>query len=90
MQLTPRVRPLDDLVRRVQGEFLEMPGLRLTESQARRLWALEPSICTAILTELVDSGFLLRTRDGSFVRVDRTNPLEASWLVRSLRQATPH
>lgn len=26
---------------RVRGEFLEMPGLRLTMPQARRLWGLE-------------------------------------------------
>ena len=50
----PRVRCHDDIVRRIQGEFLEMPGLRLTEPQARRLWALEPSLCSAVLTELID------------------------------------
>lgn len=71
----------DDIVRRVQGEFLEMPGLRLTEPQARRLWALEPSLCTAVLAELVDNGFLLRTRDGAFVRVDSASPLKASRLT---------
>ena len=71
----------DDIVRRVQGEFLEMPGLRLTEPQARRLWALEPSLCTAVLAELVDNGFLLRTRDGAFVRVDTASPLKASRLT---------
>ena len=73
----PRVRLHDDIVRRIQGEFLEMPGLRLTEPQARRLWALEPSLCSAVLTELVDDGFLLRTRDGAFVRVDVGRPLKA-------------
>jgi hypothetical protein len=73
----PRVRPHEDIVRRVQGEFLEMPGLRLTEPQARKLWALEPSLCSAVLTELVNNGFLLRTRDGAFVRVDVMSPLKA-------------
>ncbi len=73
----PRVRLHDDIVRRIQGEFLEMPGLRLTEPQARRLWALEPSLCSAVLTELVDDGFLLRTREGAFVRVDVARPIKA-------------
>lgn len=73
----PRVRLHDDIVRRIQGEFLEMPGLRLTEPQARRLWALEPSLCSAVLTELVDDGFLLRTREGAFVRVDVARPAKA-------------
>ena len=73
----PRVRLREDIISRVRGEFLEMPGLRLTEPQARRLWALEPSLCNAVLTELVDNGFLLRTRDGAFVRVDVASPLKA-------------
>jgi hypothetical protein len=73
----PRVQRREDIVGRVRGEFLDMPGLRLTEPQARRLWALEPSLCTAVLTELVDNGFLLRTRDGAFVRVDVATPLKA-------------
>jgi hypothetical protein len=73
----PRVRLREDIIDRVRGEFLEMPGLRLTEPQARRLWALEPSLCSAVLTELVDNGFLLRTREGAFVRVDVARPLKA-------------
>ena len=76
----PRVRRHEDIVRRIQGEFLEMPGLRLTEPQARRLWALEPSLCSAVLTELVDDGFLLRTREGAFVRVDVGRPIKADRL----------
>jgi hypothetical protein len=71
-----RVRLHEEIVSRVRGEFLEMPGLRLTEPQARRLWALEPSLCSAILSELVDNGFLLRTRDGAFVRVDAASPIK--------------
>ena len=72
----PSVRLHDDIVRRIQGDFLEMPGLRLTEPQARRLWALEPSLCSAVLTELVDDGFLLRTREGAFIRVDVGRPVK--------------
>lgn len=73
----PRVHCREDIVDRVKGEFLEMPGLRLTESQARRLWSLDPSLCAAVLDELVDKGFLLRTRDGAVVRVDMATPLRA-------------
>ena len=72
----PSVRLHDDIVRRIQGEVLEMPGLLLTEPQARRLWALEPSLCSAVLTELVDDGFLLRTREGAFIRVDVGRPVK--------------
>ncbi|MBS1818365.1 MAG: hypothetical protein JSU08_10575 [Acidobacteria bacterium] len=75
---TPRVRRPQDIVNRVRGEFLEMPGLRLTESQARRLWSLEAPLCADVLHELVESGFLLQTRDGAFVRVDVARPLKVS------------
>ena len=45
---------LDDVLRRVRGEYLEMPGLRLTTAQAQRLWGLERSDCDRLLTALVD------------------------------------
>ena len=41
--------PTDEVIRRVQGEFLEMPGLRLTEPQARRLWGLDAASCSDLL-----------------------------------------
>jgi DNA-binding MarR family transcriptional regulator len=61
----------DDLVRlhhRVRAEFLEMPGRRLRPSQAARLWAADRVMTTQILDDLVESGFLWKTRDGSYLR----------------------
>ncbi len=55
---------------RVKGEFLEMPGLRVTEAQARRLWGLDADSCGALGHELVRAKFLFRTRDGAFMRVE--------------------
>ena len=72
-----RVRPANDLLRRIQGEFLEMPGLRLTEPQARRLWNLDAISCTTVVSVLLDAGFLFKTSDGSLMRVDQAKPLEA-------------
>jgi len=63
--------PLDDVLRRVQGEYLEMPGLRLTLPQAQRLWGLDRTACDTLLGALVDAKFLFRTRDGAFVRSDQ-------------------
>ena len=60
----------DALIRRVQSEFLEMPGLRLTELQARRLWGLDAPSCAMVLSNLLSSRFLCRTRDGAFIRAD--------------------
>jgi hypothetical protein len=57
-----------DVLQRVQGEFMEMPGLRLTTAQAQRLWGLDRAACDALLGALVDAKFLFRTRDGAFVR----------------------
>ena len=67
----PAQQPLDDVVRRVQGEYREMPGLRLTPAQAQRLWGLDRAACDALLGALVDAKFLLRTRDGAFMRSDQ-------------------
>ena len=57
----PEPQPFHDR-RRVRGrvldEFLEMPGLVVTKAQAERLFGLEPEICDAVLTDLVDAGFL--------------------------------
>ena len=72
------VRGGDDVIRRVQGEFLEMPGLRLTEAQARRLWGLDAVLCGALLGALVDAKFLFRTRDGAFMRVEHAAPVRAA------------
>jgi hypothetical protein len=63
-------QPQDETLRRVQGEYIEMPGLRLTTAQAQRLWGLDRSACDALLGALVDAKFLFRTRDGAFVRSD--------------------
>ena len=61
---------IDDVLQRIQGEYVEMPGLRLTAAQARRLWGLERDVCDALLGALVDAKFLSQTRDGAFVRLD--------------------
>jgi len=65
-------RTIQDVVRRIRGEFLEMPGLRLTPEQARRLWRLDETSCEAVLGALVDAHFLARTRDGAFVKDEKT------------------
>ena len=76
MKRTPHVAPQvgnEEALRRVRGEFLEMPGLRLTEAQARRLWGLDEASCSILLQALVDTHFLFRTRDGAFMRADQTH-----------------
>jgi hypothetical protein len=53
---------------RTKAEFLEMPGLKLTTEQATRLFALDRALCRSVLTTLVESGFLIQSKDASFAR----------------------
>ncbi len=62
--------PAEEKLLRIQGEYLEMPGLRLTPAQAQRLWGLDGAECEFLMSALVNAKFLTRTRDGSYVRLD--------------------
>ncbi len=55
------------LARRILGEFKEMPGLKLTVSQAQRLFGLGRSECESLLRTLTNAHLLARTRDDSYV-----------------------
>lgn len=60
---------MSDLVlQRVHGEFLEMPGLRLTCRQAQRLLGLDEATCRRLLELLVDAKFLRRSGNGVYMR----------------------
>lgn len=59
---------IHDILERIQGEYHELPGLRLTRLQAQRLWHLDRALCDALLSALVDARFLSRAPDGTFVR----------------------
>jgi hypothetical protein len=51
----------------IQMDYVEMPGLRLTAPQGRRLWSLPLDVCQAALDMLVATGFLARTDDGLYL-----------------------
>ena len=76
---------VEEALRRIKGEFVEMPGLRLTAPQAQRLWGLDAEFCEAILGALVDAKFLLRTGDGVFVRVDSGAPRRMARAARPVQ-----
>jgi hypothetical protein len=59
---------VDDATNRIRLDYVEMPGLRLTFWQAQRLWNLPDGVCERALERLTLSGFLVRTRDGSYLR----------------------
>ena len=60
--------PEDALMKRVRGEYREMPGMRLTLDQAMRLWMLDRQTCSDVLSSLVAAHFLEQDRDGRFMR----------------------
>ena len=62
---------MDGTMRRVRGEFLEMPGLQLTPAQAGRLWGLDIESCQHVIDALVAAAFLRRTPSGAIVRNER-------------------
>jgi hypothetical protein len=53
--------PIDDVLGRIRAEYTEMPGLRVTPEQARRLWALDAATALRALDSLVEAGFLRRS-----------------------------
>jgi hypothetical protein len=59
---------IETVLQRVLGEFLEMPGLRLTCPQGQRLWGLDEHTCRELLEALVAAGFLRRCAHGMYAR----------------------
>ena len=76
----------------VRAEYLEMPGLRLTADQARRLCGVDRDACARILEALVEAGFLTRGRDSRYSRTSEGSlPLPPFRMARaesSPRQAS--
>jgi hypothetical protein len=62
-------RRIAELVMRIEGEFLETPGLLLTVAEAQRRFGIDEMTCEAILDALVDSGVLFKTRDRVYGRL---------------------
>jgi hypothetical protein len=58
----------DGLLQRIRDEFVEMPGLSLTEGQAARLWQVDPGTTADLLRRLVEARFLARTGAGLYRR----------------------
>lgn len=55
------------LLRRVQSEYTECPGLNLTERQMRRFLGVDEPTCSEVVQTLVAAHFLTRTERGEYV-----------------------
>ena len=72
--LLPRETTVVDWLQLIRAEYLEIPGLQLTQPQAQRLWGLDAATCGALLAALIDARFLRRTRNGAYARADFDKP----------------
>jgi hypothetical protein len=68
MEPSARTALKQEMINRICGEYLEMPGLGLKREQARRLWQVDDEFCGELLDFLVASRFLRRRSDGRYVR----------------------
>ena len=66
--MTTDCRNIPNLVVRMQGEFLETPGLALRLDAATRRFGVDKIACEAVLTALVDANVLTKDRRGAYVR----------------------
>ena len=62
---------VNEALMRIRVEYIEMPDLKLTGPQARRLWNLSQEVCDTALASLVATGFLSRTPNDQFLRGGR-------------------
>ena len=53
---------------RIRAEFEEMPCLRVTLTEARRLFGLPDEAAASVLRHLTSEGFLDRTARGEYIR----------------------
>jgi DNA-binding IclR family transcriptional regulator len=65
MYTTPRIT---QALERLKGIFLEVPGTRLSLTDAARVSGLERSMCEVVLQALENVHFLRRDRNGLFIR----------------------
>jgi hypothetical protein len=76
-------------VDRVRNEFIEMPGLELSLSQAVRLWNLGADDCRYVLDALVDVGFLVWTPRRTVMRTGSELHIGPARAHISVRRALP-
>ncbi len=60
----------EELMHIIEAEFAEMPGMRLTEAQFQRLWALPSTEYQEVATSLLERGVIARDWTGRYCRRD--------------------
>ena len=79
------MQPFESVLARIRGEYREMPGLRLTFSQACRLWQMDGPTCERVLEQLVGEAFLYKTANATYIALPTTTKRQATAHPRSSR-----
>jgi hypothetical protein len=75
-------------IRRLWNEYIDLPALRLTRDQIRRMLDVDSQTTDAVVTALVEVGLLDGSRDGAYARAtDRHTPIPG---LRMKRPALHH
>jgi hypothetical protein len=90
MQADTALTISDPTLRRICAEYLEMPGLRLTLDQARRLWGLDEATCVASLRHLVELRFLIETDAHMFARTEEAATITRLQMAKAGLNHTAH
>jgi hypothetical protein len=68
---------VEEALTRIRREFSEMPDLKLTVGQLRRLCNLSEEACDTAVITLVTTGFLRKSVEGQLLRArDSPSPRE--------------
>jgi len=59
--------PMGQIAMLIEAGFHDMPGMRLTEAQASRLWGRAPGDCRDALEYLCEAGQLARDPSGRYL-----------------------
>jgi len=71
MEISPRI---SEAVQRLKAVFTEIPGTRLTVTDAVRLSGLDRAVCECVLLALEDARFLKRGQGGRYQRRATDSP----------------
>ena len=71
--MTDRGRRGDSLLGAIREEFAEMPCMRLTRAQFRRLWSLSPDESDRLVAELIAAGYLSEDSQGRIGRAPQAH-----------------
>ena len=59
-----------EMLRLIEAEYREVPGLHLTKPQIQRLWGIEAPLCESLVAALVAARVLRPSLRQGFVRAD--------------------